>query len=203
MRTFGQERLDELAEFGSIPVVNALTDQGHPCQIMADVLTMYERTPDLEKLRVAWVGDGNNMANSWIEAAAVFGFELALATPDGYRPDSTMLNKALAAGARISLSNDPKEAVRGAHYVNTDVWASMGQESEQRIRAAAFKGFCVDANLMSLAADGAKFLHCLPAHRGEEVADEVIDGPASVVFDEAENRLHAQKALLSCLLGVA
>jgi len=196
VRTFGQERLDELASYGSIPVVNALTDQGHPCQIMADVLTMYERTPDLKKLRVAWIGDGNNMANSWVEAAQVFGFELALATPEGYRPDADVLKAAFDAGARVTVTDNPKEAAKGAHYVNTDVWASMGQESEQRQRAAAFKGYCVDAALMALAAPGAKFMHCLPAHRGEEVTNEVIESPASIVWDEAENRMHAQTAIL-------
>ena len=200
VRTFGQNRLDELAAYGSIPVVNALTDQGHPCQIMADVLTMYERTPDLSKLRVAWVGDGNNMANSWIEAAGIFGFELAMAIPEGYRPDAKILAEAQAAGARISITDDPQEAVRGAHYVNTDVWASMGQESERHERAAAFHGYCVDSALMALAAEGAKFMHCLPAHRGEEVTDKVIEGPASVVWDEAENRMHVQTAILEWVM---
>ena len=196
VRTFGQEKLDALMAFGSIPVVNALTDQGHPCQVMGDVLTIYERTPDFSKLRVAWVGDGNNMANSWIEAAMYFPFELALAVPQGYEPDMELFAHAKQQGARVSLDNDPKKAVAGAHYVNTDVWASMGQEQEQLLREEAFRGYCVDAKLMALAAPNAKFMHCLPAHRGEEVTEEIIEGPSSVVFDQAENRLHIQKAVL-------
>ena len=196
VRTFSQEKLDELAAYGSIPVVNALTDQGHPCQVMADVLTMYERTPQLETLRVAWVGDGNNMANSWIEACMVFGFELKLAVPEGYDPDLALLEEAKNAGARISLMRDPREAVAGVQYINTDVWASMGQEAEQQKREKAFAGYCIDDAMMALAAPDAKFLHCLPAHRGEEVTESVLESPASIVWDEAENRLHAQKAIL-------
>ncbi len=196
VRTFGQEKLDELAAYGSIPVVNALTDQGHPCQVMADVLTMYERTPKLDALRVAWVGDGNNMANSWIEACMAFGFELVLASPEGYEPDLNLLRAAENAGARVRLVRDPREAVSGAHYINTDVWASMGQEEEQKKREKAFAGYCIDEAMLALAAPDAKFMHCLPAHRGEEVTDAVIEGPASIVWDEAENRLHAQKAIL-------
>ncbi len=196
VRTFGQEKLDELIAYGSIPVINALTDQGHPCQIMSDLLTIYERTPDFSGLRVAWIGDGNNMANSWIEAATLFPFELSLACPEGYMPPADLLAQAEKAGARIKLSHSPQEAAKGAHYINTDVWASMGQEQEQKKREAAFRGFQVDAALMALAAPDAKFMHCLPAHRGEEVSGEVFESPASIVFDEAENRLHAQKALM-------
>lgn len=196
VRTFGEEKLCQLMEYGSIPVVNALTDEGHPCQVMSDVLTMYELTPDLPSLKVAWIGDGNNMANSFIEAAMAFGFELSLACPKGYEPDMKLMEEAGQKGARVALYRDPTEAVRGAHYVNTDVWASMGQEEEQRAREEAFAGFCVDASLMSLAAPGARFLHCLPAHRGEEVSEEVFESPASIVFDQAENRLHMQMAIL-------
>ncbi|SBV95012.1 Ornithine carbamoyltransferase [uncultured delta proteobacterium] len=196
VRTFGQEKLDALMQYGSVPVVNALTDQGHPCQVMGDVLTIYERTPDFSKLRVAWVGDGNNMANSWIEAAIHFPFELALAVPQGYEPDMALFAFAKQQGAKVTLDNDPQKAVAGAHYVNTDVWASMGQEQEQLLREEAFRGFCVDAGLMALAAPGAKFMHCLPAHRGEEVTEDVLESPNSVVFDQAENRLHIQKAVL-------
>ena len=195
VRTFGQEKLDELAAYGTLPVINALTDQGHPCQVMADVMTMYERDADLKSLRVAWVGDGNNMANSWIEAAMVFGFELRLAVPEGFDPDLNLLEEARQRG-RVSLMRDPKQAIAGAHYVNTDVWASMGREGEQQTREWAFAGYCVDEALMALAAPGARFMHCLPAHRGEEVTESVFEGPASVVWDEAENRLHAQKAIL-------
>lgn len=201
VRTFGQSKIDELAEYGSIPVVNALTDEGHPCQVMGDVLTMYERTPDLSKVRVAWVGDGNNMANSWIEAAIYFPFELFMAFPEGYEPDRDLLGFAMQAGAKIFLTHDPLMAVDGAHYVNTDVWASMGQEEEQKKREAAFKGYCVDSAMMALAAPDAKFMHCLPAHRGEEVTDEVMEGPASIIFDQAENRLHIQKAILEWALS--
>ena len=201
VRTFGQEKLDELMKYGSIPVINALTDQGHPCQVMADLLTIYERTPDLSKVRVSWIGDGNNMALSWMEAAVYFPFELFLACPPGYEPDRELAEACLKAGARIFLTHDPKLGIEGANYVNTDVWASMGQEAEQREREKAFRGFCVDEALMKLAAPDAKFMHCLPAHRGEEVSEGVLEGPNSIVFDEAENRLHAQKAILEWVFG--
>lgn len=196
VRTFGQEKIDALIKYGSIPVVNALTDEGHPCQVMSDVLTIYERTPDFAQLRVAWVGDGNNMANSWIEAAIHFPFDLTIAVPAGYEPDMELLAYAKGQGAKVMLDNDPKKAVAGAHYVNTDVWASMGQEQEQVQREEVFREFCVNSALMALAAPGAKFMHCLPAHRGEEVTEEVLEGPDSIIFDEAENRLHMQKAIL-------
>lgn len=196
VRTFGQAKLDTLVEHGTIPVINALTDEFHPCQVMSDMLTMYERTPDLSKLKVAWVGDGNNMAHSFVNAAALFGFELALAIPDGYDMDQEIVEKAAAAGAHFSVTRDPAEAVSGAHYINTDVWASMGQEEEQRLREEAFAGFIVDEKLMAKAADNAKFMHCLPAHCGEEVSAEVFESSASIVWDQAENRLHMQKAIM-------
>ncbi len=183
-------------KYGSVPVVNALTDQGHPCQVMGDVLTIYERTPDFASLRVAWVGDGNNMANSWIEAAMYFPFTLALAVPEGYEPDMELFAYAKQHGAKITMDNDPRKAVVGANYGNTDVWAAMGQDQEQILREEAFHDYCVDAKLMALAAPGAKFMHCLPAHRGEEVTEEVFEGPQSIIFDQAENRLHIQKAVL-------
>jgi ornithine carbamoyltransferase len=201
VRTFGQEKIDALIKYGTVPVVNALTDEGHPCQVMGDVLTIYGRTPDFGKLRVAWVGDGNNMANSWIEAAIYFPFELAVAVPAGYEPDLALLAYAKTHGARVTLDNDPKKAVAGAHYINTDVWASMGQEQEQVMREEVFRDYCVDAKLMALAAPGAKFMHCLPAHRGEEVTEEVMEGPDSIIFDQAENRLHMQKAILEWVFG--
>ncbi len=201
VRTFGEEKLHQLMEYGSIPVINALTDQGHPCQVMSDVLTMYERTPVLASQEVAWVGDGNNMANSFIEAAMLFGFSLTLACPEGYDPDMKLLAEAQNCGAKVRLVRDPAEAIQGANYVNTDVWASMGQEAEQRAREKAFAGFCVDAKLMALAAPDAKFMHCLPAHRGEEVSEEVFEGPASIVFDQAENRLHMQMAILEWIFS--
>ncbi len=196
VRTFGQSKLEQLMEYGSVPVVNALTDEGHPCQIMSDMLTMYERRPDISTLHAAWIGDGNNMANSFIEAAMVFGFTLSLACPEGYDPDPVLLTQARQAGAKVYLHRDPAAAVEGAHFIHTDVWASMGQEEEQSARLTAFKGFRVDDRLMRLAAPGAKFMHCLPAHRGEEVTEDVLEGPASIVFDQAENRLHMQMAIL-------
>ncbi|QJB54931.1 ornithine carbamoyltransferase [Pseudodesulfovibrio sp. zrk46] len=196
VRTFGQEKLETLVEYGDIPVVNALTDEYHPCQIMADVLTMYERTPKLEELKVAWVGDGNNMAHSFINGAVPFGYQLSLACPKGYEPDEEILDKARGLGAVITLTDDPAEAVAGAHYVNTDVWASMGQEEEQAKREKAFAGYMVDDALMAKAAEDAKFMHCLPAHREEEVSESVFESPASIVWDQAENRLHMQKAIL-------
>jgi ornithine carbamoyltransferase len=200
IRTFAHATVEELAEWSSVPVVNGLTDLLHPCQVMADVLTIRENLgADLEPRRVAWVGDGNNMANSWLNAAYRFGFELRLACPEGYGPDATILERARGV-VNIMVTTDPAEAVEGADVVNTDVWASMGQEDEAAERRKAFAGYCVDAALMEKAASDAIFLHCLPAHRGEEVTDEVIEGPRSRVFDEAENRLHVQKALMARLL---
>jgi ornithine carbamoyltransferase len=200
IRTFAHTTVEELAEWSSVPVINGLTDLLHPCQVMADVMTIRENfAGDLAERRVAWIGDGNNMANSWLNAAYRFGFELRLACPEGYGPDATILDRARGA-ANIILTTDPAEAIEGADVVNTDVWASMGQEEEAAERAKAFAGYCVDAALMSGALPDAIFLHCLPAHRGEEVSDEVIEGPRSRVFDEAENRLHVQKAIMATLL---
>ena len=196
VRTFGQNKLEELARHASIPIINALSDLYHPCQVMSDMLTMYERTPDLASLRVAWVGDGNNMAHSFLNAAALFGFELRLACPEGYDPDPAVLAAARARGARATLRLAPREACEGAHYINTDVWASMGQEQEQKRRERAFAGYQVDAGLLSMADPQAWVMHCLPAHRGEEVSAEVLDGPRSIIFDQAENRLHMQKAIM-------
>jgi ornithine carbamoyltransferase len=201
IRTFAQDSVEELASFASVPVINGLTDLLHPCQIMADVMTIQENFgADLRDRKVAWIGDGNNMANSWLNAAWRFGFELRLACPEGYRPDSAILDRARSA-ARIILTDDPHEAAAGADVVNTDVWTSMGQEEETQARLRAFAGYHVDDELMSRASDHAIFLHCLPAHRGEEVSDAVIEGPRSRVFDEAENRLHVQKALLVRLMS--
>jgi len=202
IRTFAHADVEELARFATVPVINGLTDYNHPCQILADLLTVQENLGDVSRRVVAWIGDGNNMAHSWIEAAAALGFELRLACPEGYDPDPELLSQA-SQRTRITLTRSPQEAARGADVVNTDVWASMGQEAEQELRAAAFRGFIVDQGLMADAAPSAIFLHCLPAHRGEEVTEAVLEGPQSRVWDQAENRLHAQKALMAMLMGGA
>jgi len=199
VRTFAQENLEELARYGDIPVVNALSDMFHPCQVLSDVLTMAERRSELSENVVAWIGDGNNMANSWIAAAALFPFELRLACPEGFDPNDEVLRQAKERGTKVTLLRDPHEAVQGAHFINTDVWASMGQESEQQRRAEIFAPYQVDAKLMAAATEGAFFMHCLPAHRGEEVTPDVMESKASIVWDQAENRLHTQKAVLEWL----
>jgi ornithine carbamoyltransferase len=200
IRTFDHADVEELARFGSIPVINGLTDLLHPCQVLADLLTIRESLGGWEGKVVAWIGDGNNIANSWLNAAGVLGFELRLACPEGYAPNPAILerNRKLT---RVTLTADPRAAARGAHVVNTDVWASMGQEQEQEQRARAFQGYIVDEALMDGADPDAIFLHCLPAHRGEEVSEEVIEGPKSRVWNQAENRLHVQKALMATLMG--
>jgi ornithine carbamoyltransferase len=200
IRTFAHAEVEELAEFATVPVINGLTDLLHPCQILADLLTVRQHVGSYEKKRIAWIGDGNNMANSWINAAYRLGFELVLACPEGYDPDAKLLARAQQE-TKVRVVRDPKEAVDGAHVVNTDVWASMGQEEEQKIREKAFAGYQVDDALMKRADRKAIFLHCLPAHRGEEVSDSVIEGPQSRVWDEAENRLHVQKAIMAALMG--
>ena len=203
IRTFAHSNVEELAKFATIPIINGLTDLLHPCQVLADLMTIQENFGhdghDLSARKIAWVGDGNNMANSWLNAAYVFGFELRLACPDGYLPNGAIVQRARSR-AKILLTTKPAEAVLGADVVNTDVWASMGQEDEAELRKHAFDGYHIDESLMSRAADDAIFLHCLPAHRGEEVDDAVIEGPQSRVFDEAENRLHVQKALMATLM---
>jgi ornithine carbamoyltransferase len=200
IRTFAHSEVEELAKYADIPVINGLTDLLHPCQILADLLTVRQHLGGIDGRKVAWIGDGNNMANSWINAAYRLGFDLTLACPEGYEPDKTILERAQSA-ARVRVVRDPAEAVEGADVVNTDVWASMGQESEQAVREKAFKGYIVDDALMSRAQQDAIFLHCLPAHRGEEVSASVIDGAQSVVWDEAENRLHVQKAIMANTIG--
>jgi ornithine carbamoyltransferase len=200
IRTFAHDDVEELARYASVPVINGLTDLLHPCQVLADVLTIRQQLGTYEGKKVAWIGDGNNMANSWINAAYRLGLELTLACPEGYDPDRAILDRGRAAG-NVRLVRDPREAVDGAHVVNTDVWASMGQEEEQTARERAFVGYTVDAKLMRRADRDAIFLHCLPAHRGEEVTADVIDGPQSRVWDEAENRLHIQKAIMAVLMG--
>ena len=201
IRTFDHGEVVELAHHSMVPVINGLTDLSHPCQVLADLFTVREALGGWEGKRIAWIGDGNNMANSWIEAAQVLGFELRLACPEGYEPNRAIFDRAKEADACIEITEGPEEAAEGAHVVNTDVWASMGQEGEAESRRNAFRGYTVDPDLMRLADPKAIFLHCLPAHRGEEVATEVIEGPQSRVWDEAENRLHVQKALLATLMG--
>lgn len=196
IRTFEHSKVETFAKYSSVPVINALTDDYHPCQLLADMQTYQEHRGDIAGKTVAWIGDGNNMCHSYINAAQQFGFTLNIATPVGYEPKSSIIN---AATATINLSNDPLQAATQADLVVTDVWASMGQEEEQRKREAAFASFQVNEKVMQQAAKDALFMHCLPAHRGEEVAASIIDGAQSVVWDEAENRLHAQKALLEFL----
>lgn len=200
IRTFAHSDVEEFARYARVPVINGLTDLQHPCQILADLLTVRQHLGSFEEKRIAWIGDGNNMANSWCDAAFRLGIELRLACPEGYDPDPAILARAQATG-RVTLHRDPREAAAGADVVTTDVWASMGQEEEQAQRASAFARFQVDGALMRLARPDAIFLHCLPAHRGEEVTAEVLDGPQSRVWDEAENRLHVQKALMAVLMG--
>ena len=196
IRTFAHSKLERFAECSVAPVINGLTDRYHPCQLLADMQTWYEHRGEIQGATVAWIGDGNNMCNSYINAARQYDFRLHIATPKGFEPPAELV---AAAGDRVMLTHEPTEATRDAHLVVTDVWASMGQEAEQVRREQAFEGYQVDARLMSCARPDALFMHCLPAHRGEEVSAEVLEGPQSVVWDEAENRLHAQKALLEFL----
>ena len=201
IRTFGHEEVEELSRHSSVPVINGLTDLLHPCQVVADLQTIAEEFgPNYPERTVAWIGDGNNMANSWLNAAYRLGFSVRLACPEGYDPDLSILNRAEEM-ADVLLTRDPLEAVQGADVVTTDVWASMGQEEEARERMGAFSDFSIDETLMGQAIPDAIFLHCLPAHRGEEVSSSVIDGTQSRIFNEAENRLHVQKAILLELLG--
>ena len=204
-RTFSQRTIDELAEWSSVPVINALSDRFHPCQALADIFTLQERFGDVAGLRLAFAGDGNNVANSLMLSALRLGMNFSIATAKGYEPDSEIVAQAEAlaavSGAELVITNDPNEAVGGADAVYTDVWASMGQESEREARRAHFADYQVNEELFAQASDEAVFLHCLPAKRGEEVTDGVIECERSVVFDQAENRLHVQKALLLMLIG--
>lgn len=197
IRTFEHEKIERFARYSKVPVINALTDKLHPCQLLADIQTYIEHRGEINGRTVAWIGDGNNMCHSYIEAAMQFDFHLHIATPAGYEPDAAIVK---AAGKHVTLMRDPREATRQADLVVTDVWASMGQEDEQQKRQKHFADYQVTSELMALAKSDALFMHCLPAHRGEEVAAAVIDGPQSVVWDEAENRLHSQKALIELLL---
>jgi ornithine carbamoyltransferase len=209
IRTFAQERAEEMAHYARIPVVNGLTDLLHPCQVLADLQTVAQkfsaRGKDIgeaiRSVRYAWIGDGNNMANSWIEAAGILGLDLALACPSGYTPHEDIVRRARGTErGRITFTTDPIEAARGRHVLSTDVFASMGQESEAEERRKAFAIYCLDGRVLAAADPAAIVLHCLPAHRGEEISDDVMEGPQSAVWQQAENRLHAQKALLESLL---
>jgi ornithine carbamoyltransferase len=197
IRTFGHDIVETFARHSSVPVINALTDDYHPCQLLADVQTFVEHRGSIAGKVVAWVGDGNNMAQSYINAARQFDFELRIACPEGFEPRQDLLT---ANANRVNIVRDPMVAAAGADLVVTDVWASMGQESEQKARQAAFAGYQVNAELMGRAASNALYMHCLPAHRGEEISAELMDSPGTVIWDEAENRLHAQKALIETLL---
>ncbi len=200
IRTGGHAEAEELAHWATVPVINGLTDLLHPCQVLADLLTIQEAIGGWDGKIVAWVGDGNNVANAWIDAAGVLGFELRVACPEGYEPDRSLFEKNQQL-TRLTITEEPEAAVEGAHVVTTDVWASMGQEADAERRRAAFQGYTVTSELMDLADEQAIFLHCLPAHRGEEVEEAVLEGPRSRVWDEAENRLHVQKALLLKLVN--
>jgi ornithine carbamoyltransferase len=195
-RTNAHATLDDLAAHAKVPVINGLSDMRHPCQVLSDCFTLIERRGRLDGLCVAWLGDGNNVANSWIAVAPRFGFAVALACPSGYEPDPAVVAKSREEGASIRITSDPAEALRGADVVYTDVWTSMGQEAEAAKRQADFRAFQVNAAALRLAKPDAVLMHCLPAHRGEEVTADVIDGPQSIVFDQAENRLHVQKGVL-------
>jgi len=202
IRTFAQESVEEFARHATIPIINGLTDLMHPCQIVSDLFTIVEKKGTYENLKIAYVGDGNNVANSWIDAAARLPFKLTLACPKGYDPDARILDRGRKKAPKgVSLYRDPVQAVKNADVVYTDVWASMGQEAEQEARAKIFEGYQVNRKLMQHAKPDAIVMHCLPAHRGEEISAEVLDGPRSVVWDEAENRLHVQKAILEILMG--
>ncbi|MGH7492458.1 MAG: ornithine carbamoyltransferase [bacterium] len=201
-RMYGHQDIIELAHYASVPVINGLTDLLHPCQIIGDMFTIWEDRRTIEDLIVAYIGDGNNVANSWVTMATRLPFTFRIACPEGYEPSGEVLAEARTAGVgRVEILREPAEAARGAHVIYTDVWASMGQEGEVEARKRIFRNYVVDAKLMSLAAKEARFMHCLPAHRGEEVTHEVIESPTSIIFTQAENRMHAQKALLVMLMG--
>ncbi len=204
IRTFKQSDVEDLAKYGSVPVINGLTDLVHPCQVLADMQTVAEKKGRLQGLKLAYIGDGNNMAHSYLYGCAKLGLDVAIATPKGYECDAQVVenakNDAKATGVNVIITNDPVEAISGADVVCTDTWCSMGQEAEKAQRIKEFQGYQVNSELFSHADEDAIFLHCLPAYRGYEVTEEIIDGPHSVIFDEAENRLHAQKAVMALLM---
>jgi len=202
-RAFRHATVEELARHAGVPVINALSDREHPCQALADFFTLWERGQELDKFRLAWIGDGNNVCHSLLLLAGLVGAEIVCACPAGYEPDPGVAARARELGARVEVIRDPREAATGADALYTDVWISMGQEAEQETRRRAFRGYQVNEDLLAFARVGAVVMHCLPAHRGEEISEETLDGPHSVVFDQAENRLHVQKALLLTLLDRA
>ena len=201
IRAYKHANIEEFARHSTVPVVNGLSDIQHPCQVLADIMTLTERFRDLRDLRLAWIGDGNNVCNSWILSSALTGMEIVIASPPGYQPKDALINQARAAGGRITIVTDPEEAVRDADVLYTDIWVSMGDEQERAERLKALKDYTIDSRLLAQAPPDALVMHCLPAHRGEEITDEVMEGPQSIVWDQAENRLHAQKALLVRLLA--
>ncbi|MDD1664033.1 MAG: ornithine carbamoyltransferase [Methanomicrobiales archaeon] len=201
IRAFKHATIEEFARYSTIPVINGLSDREHPCQILGDLLTLREHFGSTDGLSVAWIGDGNNVCHSLVLASAMAGIDLAVASPAHYRPDQGIVEAARAAGAKIRVIGDPRKAARDADALYTDVWVSMGEEAEREERRAAFLGYTIDAALLSIASPDAVVLHCLPAHRGEEITDEVLEGPQSIVWDQAENRLHTEKALLATLIG--
>ncbi|MGD9157567.1 MAG: ornithine carbamoyltransferase [Desulfobacteraceae bacterium] len=198
MRTYSQGLIEEMAKYADIPIINALSDLYHPCQVLSDIMTVKENKDSLDNIKIAWVGDGNNVAHSWINAAQVMGFDLVLACPKNYKPLPEIMK---GSGDNIKVIDDPEEAVKGAAVINTDVWASMGQEAEENQRLADFKAYQVDKKLVELAEPDVIVMHCLPAHRGEEITSEVLDGPNSIVFDQAENKLHLHQALLEKIIA--
>jgi len=201
VRTYSQDLLEEFAEFSSIPVVNALTDLYHPCQVLSDLMTIIEKKAKYSGIKIAWIGDGNNVANSWINAAAVLDLNLVMACPEGYTPNDEILKRATGTGyGRIDIISDPAEAVKGADVIYTDVWASMGQESEHTIRKRVFEPYQVNSGLLKRASADVIVMHCLPAHREEEISEEVLEGPRSVVWDQSENKLHMSKAIIEALI---
>ncbi|GLI46205.1 ornithine carbamoyltransferase [Methanoculleus bourgensis] len=201
IRAYKHANIEEFARYSTVPVVNGLSDIQHPCQVLADIMTLTERFRDLRDLRLAWIGDGNNVCNSWILSSALTGMEIVIASPPGYQPEDALVDQARAAGSRITIVTDPEEAVRDADVLYTDIWVSMGDEQERAERLKALKGYTIDSRLLAQAPPDALVMHCLPAHRGEEITDEVMEGPQSIVWDQAENRLHAQKALLVRLIA--
>ncbi len=201
IRAYDHATIEEFARYSTVPVINGLSDSLHPCQVLADIMTLSERFSDLRDLRLAWIGDGNNVCNTWILSAALTGMEIVVASPPDYRPKDAVINQARAAGGRVTIVTDPEEAVREADVLYTDIWVSMGDEQERAERLRALKNYTIDSRLLARAPPDALVMHCLPAHRGEEITDEVLEGPQSIVWDQAENRLHAQKALLVRLIA--